>query len=204
VICNNRIIFVHVPKTGGTSVRRALMARYPDMVMPQAFHTALRSAKFKTSDKFAFGFMRNPWERMVSHYRFMCQKPAGPNDHKVYKRQSVIDMGFKEWAINGRFGEEIYKAVGEFEAALSVHHISQMWWLRGCNFIGRFERLQEDADEAMRQIGEPPLLLPHLQKTMGGDYRDEYDDELREFIGRLFAEDIEVGGYTFDGTGEPT
>jgi hypothetical protein len=201
MIYNDKFIFVHVPKTGGTSVRRALESKYA-VKRSAHFHCALRNAPMPTANRFAFGFIRNPWERMVSYYRFMCQKPAGPNDHKVYKRQAVIDMGFKDWVLHAKWGAEIKKAVGDFEGATTTHHVSQMWWLRGCDFIGRFEWLQQDFDAVMERLQLPKILLPHYQKTHGGAWQDEYDGELVDFVRWKFAEDIKAGGYAFDGAEE--
>ena len=67
------------------------------------------------------------------------------------------------------------------------------------DFVGRYERLQEDFDEACRRIGIPPRKLPEKRKAKDrGAYREYYDDETAEMVARHFRRDIEEFGYRFD------
>ena len=65
---NLRFIFVHVPKTAGQAIHRSLPRPRQN---PWPTHTPRHEVK---QDYFSFGFMRNPWDRMVSLYHFMIQK----------------------------------------------------------------------------------------------------------------------------------
>jgi len=67
------------------------------------------------------------------------------------------------------------------------------------DFIGRYERLQEDFDEVCRRIGIPAPPLPHKRKAQDRkDYRSYYTAETAELVAQRFKRDIEMFGYRFD------
>ena len=119
---------------------------------------------------FSFGIIRNPWERMYSCY---CRQ-------RVFEKYQGIS--FKRWL--------------DIVARDNVGQ-SAMYFLTGCDYIGRFEDLQASWDEILRRIGRPAFRLPEVNKYMHGDYTKAYDDELIERIGTRHADDVSFGGYRF-------
>ncbi len=171
MIIKDRFVFVHVPKTGGVSVTEALGGRTKGM----ALHLPL--ARIKAGNRFTFGFMRNPWARLVSLHRFLMA-------------DGRATVPFRPWLTDGAFNLD-----EDRDGDPPLQRRPQMWWLDGCDFIGRFERLQEDFDLVSTHIGIAPRRLPHLNATAGGDWRGEYDDGTWGFVERHFARDIERFGY---------
>ncbi len=184
MIYTARYIFIHVPKTGGQSVSEALAGNRG----PYAKHAPLSDVK--KGNRFAFGFVRDPWARMVSLYRFHCQKAPLPRDN--YSRDETIRMGFKDWLLTDFF----YMKQDICRDMLPMQRRPQLWWVDGCDFIGRLENIAEDWPLAMALAGEVPIpRLPHINSTHGGDWRAEYDAESRAFVAEHFAPDIERFGY---------
>ena len=73
-----RVLFVHVQKTGGSTIDRMLEEAIPDVAYLQGLrggrHARLGPALKaypELSDYFIFGFVRNPWARMYSWYSMM-------------------------------------------------------------------------------------------------------------------------------------
>ena len=202
MIYNDKHIFVHVPKTGGLSVSAALGGKHKKI----STHTPLRCVPVE--DRFSFGFIRNPWARQVSLYRFLCQKNFKRTDN--FDQEAVRAMGFKKWLIDEKFimqeddspeGEpwvmKEFWRTPESGGLLPMQRRPQMWWLEGCDYIGKTENLDRDFKTAM-QIGN--ILhreLPYINSTTGNLWQDEYDYETFEFICHYFEQDIEFGGYDF-------
>ncbi|WP_423219761.1 hypothetical protein [Cognatiyoonia koreensis] len=70
----------------------------------------------------------------------------------------------------------------------------------GVDFVGRFERLNEDFDLIAKRLGRD-VKLEHrnastLRKT---DYRDAYTPQMIEVVAKAYARDIAYFGYGFDG-----
>ena len=68
---NYRCIFIHVPKTGGMSVRKTLFTKsdlYPHLTI-RDYQSLLSEQEVGSYYKFAF--VRNPWDRLVSAYSFL-------------------------------------------------------------------------------------------------------------------------------------
>lgn len=134
---------------------------------------AIHTPRFRVGeDYFSFGFMRNPWDRMYSCYR------------RQQNYEVVIGKSFKYYLM------EILKDN-------SIRNCC-MWYLDGCDYIGRYESLQTGWDYILHRIGLPAQTVPHINQRGNPEYRDQYDNEMIDFIAVNHAADIEYGGYTFE------
>lgn len=172
--------FIHNPKTGGHSIRRAL-----GLGDEWPLHQP-RTAAPATS--WTFGFVRNPWDRLLSFYAFLR---AG-NYLDDLDCRTDDDTSFKRWLM--RDSRRLY---GEPKGIIGVQRRPQRWWLEGCDFVGRFEHLQADFDQACAHVGLARRALLHLNPSRHGDYHAAYDDEMRAAVAEWSADDVAQWGYVF-------
>jgi hypothetical protein len=183
------VIFVHINKTGGSSIEAALG-------LPFQHRTALelRSdlGEARWQKRFSFAFVRNPWDKVASHYAYRVKtNQTGLGDRH---------LSFDEW-VRAAYGDRDPRYYDQPKMFMP-----QLDWIadeRGemmVHYIGRFERLHEDCATVCERIGRR-AELPHLKasgQNEGRDYRTRYADDTAEIVSRRFASDIERFGYSFD------
>ncbi|WP_448383121.1 sulfotransferase family 2 domain-containing protein [Desulfosoma sp.] len=210
-----RFLFVHIPKTGGTSVRVALRRykwkdpwRIPLFVCSRLSalsghrlackiprHAKIVAAKemfprdfFESLFKFAF--VRNPWDLQVSSYHHIRRE----RPHLMHELPTFED--FLKHKLNPH-----RPYVFHFDVSIERQsdYLVDLDGSLLVNFVGRYERLEEDFAEACRRIGIRPPALPHKRKAVDRrDYRAYYTDETADLVARHFRRDIELFDYRFD------
>jgi len=211
----NNFLFVHIAKTGGTSVRAALAPlRWQDpMYIPQFIasrlshttghriasklprHARIIAAKEMLPHElfeklFKFAFVRNPWDLQVSSWHHL----------KRERPQLVEDIAdfseFIRWKLDP---ERPYQYHVDTSIELQTDYLKDLDGRILVDFIGKYENLQEDYEEICRRIGIKARSLPHKRQAVDRrDYRGYYDDELALMVMEYFKPDIEKLEYTFD------
>lgn len=212
-----RCVFVHVPKTAGQSVeqtfitaegrriarRRALLLRQnrrPRLGPPRLGHLTAEEyvtngflSRDRFRDYFVFGFVRNPWDRLVSEYRYRGY-PYPFRDFVLAKFPGPADDNYRTGV--GGYRHVLPQSDFLFDAAGN----------QLVDFIGRFENLAGDFAVVRERVGLPPGELPHVNRSnapapaqprCGPAYRDYYDAETRGFVETFYANDIDRFGYAF-------
>ena len=209
---SRRVLFVHVPKTGGVSIEDVFREGCPDARKkraddpPEGRHLTLERILEKEPqavDYWTFGFVRNPWARMVSWYSMIDQwnKRWGPasgkpqdvsyglmRDGNEMWRAAAAYSGFEEFVLRGT--DELPR-VGR----------PQVDYLRApdreVDFVERTETFADDLAHVERRLGGEPVHVPHRNKSPHGSYRDYYTDATRAKVAEVYARDLEAFGYTF-------
>ncbi len=207
-------LFVHIAKTGGTSVRAALAPlRWRDpMYIPQFIasrlshatghriasklprHARIIAAKEmlprELFDKlFKFAFVRNPWDLQVSSWHHLKRE----RPHLV---QHLHDFeSFIHWKLDP---ERPYQYHIDTSIELQTDYLKDLDGTILVDFIGKYENLLADYEEACRHIGIKPPPLPHKRQAKDRkSYREYYDETTKELIAGFFKSDIEAFKYTF-------
>ncbi len=177
--------FIHINKTGGSSVEEALKIPFEHKTAKEKiFEVGLESWE----KRFCFSFVRNPWDKVVSHYHY-----------RVKTNQSGLsesNLDFVDWVkVSYRDKEDLYYDNPKM-------FMNQCSWLVSdsgdvaVDYIGRFESLSSDFNTVASELGLK-TTLPHLKKTKRMDYRNYYNDEAAEIVASVFARDIDYFGYSF-------
>lgn len=182
-----KLIFIHIPRTGGTSIRQ--LFDFPLL----GFQTKAADLKAKLGDRwgeyFKFGIVRNPWDRLVSQYMFLREDPIGSKYQ--FPGGLAENETFREW-IHRRLGHIPFS--GDF--------YSREWFGDSegnslLNFVVYFENYEADVRHVLSQFNMNPEELPHLNKSNRSHYRDYYDEETAEIVRQNFSKDIERFGYSY-------
>jgi chondroitin 4-sulfotransferase 11 len=184
---NGPFVFIHINKTAGTSIGKAIG-------LPVKHHQTAREViamvgKDKWDKAYKFTLVRNPWDKVVSHYEYRLKR----NKTEVASR----NISFPEW-VKKTYGQDkdpfYYNNPKSFQP--------QVEWLKddedkiSVDFVGKFESINEDFNQIKSVIGLD-AELPHLNASKRAGYQTYYDDETREIVAHWFREDIEVFGYHF-------
>lgn len=209
---SRQFLFVHVPKTAGTSVTRCLRSLADDptdhlinrvlerfgirvnlLLGPYRWrrfrphHSAETIRHHLPRDVyrklFKFAFVRNPWDWLVSYYHFHLQCPT--HHRHRFVRQLGSFSAFVRWRIQKKRKPQV-------EFVTDRHGYSLV------DFVGRYETLRDDFQMICRRLGLDCELAWH-NRSYRGDYRSYYDDDTAALVAEYCRRDIESLGYTFDG-----
>ena len=224
-----KCIFVHIPKVAGQSIEHVFLdlhgltweSRAPLLLLPNdnpmlgpprlahlkasEYVSCGHVSREKFDSYFKFSFVRNPYSRIVSIYKYLGYFEIMP---------------FKQF-LKTDFSDE-----DRWEPKLFVE--SQWDYLFDENgkqlvdYIGRFEELQSGFNHVCEEIGLPETMLPFVNKTgsnlssygafkkfvkhisplhknysVQGRYTEYYDDESRKLVADLYEKEIEVFKYRF-------
>lgn len=177
-------IFIHIPKAGGTSIR-AIVKKYNDE-LPRCLHKKVKYYPKEYRDScFVFSFVRNPYDRLLSAHKYLTGGFGNLNDKKFGK---TISSNFKYFVKN------------QLKNSMDWLHLYTMtdFLNDDLDFIGKMENIQQDFNTICDKIGIPRQELPHTNKSKHKHYTEYYDDETREIVSEIYAEDIEKFGYKFE------
>jgi hypothetical protein len=186
-------IFIHITKSAGTSISRSLFGYLP------YHHTAIDYrvifGRRTFNQYFKFAFVRNPWDRLYSAYRYL--KSGGWNE--TDKQWAETHLGafrdfnhfVKQWLTPEAINSHIhfwpqYRFLCDSRGRLLV------------DYLGYFETLQSDVEKISARLDIDASLARH-NASPGRDYRTVYDDVARNIVAQVYADDIELLGYDFDG-----
>lgn len=214
---HKKFAFIHVQKTGGSSVDRLLRSLVPGVVPYDPRHMGARLARRRLEDweeYFRFAFVRNPWDRLVSWYsmiegarRAHEGRPLPERRRRRLENNPLLSHAVGVLDEDPTFEAFVRRCTEEFRHKGAVYSFArnQADYLTSGNgsllvdFVGRFERLEADAAVAFAEIGLGEPKLPHANRRKRDHYSGFYTPELRAVVADRFAKDIERFGYAFEG-----
>lgn len=194
----NRFIFIHIPKTAGNSIEvyfnlrkeENLWSRIPNTIdgiryTPQHYTASMLKNHPHTKDYFdnylKFAFVRNPYERILSHFIWK-------NEYYPENLPDATPESFSRWLDKLKINID--------------HLIPQYDFIYENNkcivdFVGRFENLQKDFNIILNKLNI--INVEKLSKTNQSKIIHNKDAYLspknREKIYHYYKKDFDIFGY---------
>jgi hypothetical protein len=187
---SEKFLFIHVPRTGGTSIEAFLTesgaevvelprdrAVEEDLLRFQHLHASKALEVFEDrglpfAEFFKFSFMRNPWERLVSfffydHHTYVALGQAEDITFAEYVKIKISRHPFTFKPYNRN--EFIFGGMGKRPKEIRRVTFTPGFWLLDnqknvlVDFVGRFENLQGDFDKICDRLKIPRGSLRKLR-----------------------------------------
>jgi hypothetical protein len=139
----DRLIFIHVPKTGGTWVSKA-MKTAGLRLEPEGYSEHPFFHEVDRRNRFSFAFVRDPLHWWGSEWRFRRNHHYRDLVNHPYDRW--LELGFDV------FIEQVIEHCPGFLSRTYDRHIGTIE--DSVDFVGRYEHLQDDLVKALRLAGE--------------------------------------------------
>ncbi|MEP3655288.1 MAG: sulfotransferase family 2 domain-containing protein [Litorimonas sp.] len=188
----NTIHQIHINKTGGTTVGKALGLSFRH-VDANDLITELGDDRFKQD--FVFSFVRNPWDRVVSHYHWRIKTNQTGLGESPIPFSDWVEFCFDRRELPYYDKPKMFRQQTEWLSGREQQIVDS-----DIDFIGRFENLREDIFR-LSEIVDRPIEgeIPHMKPSdRRSDFRSYYNDQTAEIIAKAFAVDINNFGYAFE------
>lgn len=212
-----KCIFIHIPKTAGTSIEQKLghfgelrrgvqdhrtisdiepvsISDIAQACIHRNSSLAIRRLKKAIKDRttnfsacykayYKFSFVRNPWARVFSWYKNVMRD-------QVHQQRYNVDA-------NCTFNDFLKNHMDQRQLN------SQLFWIVDksgnipFDFIGKFEKLEEDFEYIAGQIGLKDNKLPKLIAGDGQHYTQFYDFETKDIVYKLYKDEIKHFNYEY-------
>jgi hypothetical protein len=177
-----RFIFYHVPKTAGSSIHAALLKLSGSIAPDGTKHLTpaeVAEQMPEVQGYFSFCFVRDPWERFGSYHRFLTAR-----ERKNYVPPTDLND----------FADQLAQRHPWFAKNRAI--LPQHIFADGCSFVGRYERLEEDALQVAQHFGKKRIKLKRINSH--GEpvrYRDAMTARTQDIIAEYYRQDVERFGY---------
>lgn len=197
--------YSHVGKDGTAKIRpHRAFNESPSQLNKKQY--LARESEF--TDYLRFGFVRNPWDRLISCYRqkLLQRKRPDRKDNRPLQGSRdnpdafYLGMPFEE------FIEQVHaipdsESDPHFKSQASIFYTHQPDEHCLASYIGHFESLADDFAAVMEQLGlADRITLGHrLRSRRPGKkpYTDFYDQRLRDLVAERYADDIRLFDYDY-------
>lgn len=186
-----QFIFVHAPRTGGSSFERAVgqditLDSRTNNLGNTDFYEKHKSFEYyhqtypnEFINFFKFTIVRNPFDRLVSQWLW---RTTVIKDYQGTNLKDFITSRKKKSALS-----EKYKLSG-----FSVHDSIARF-----NYIGRFEDLHNTYKYLFNKLNIQQNEVIHSNQTVHTNYRDYYCDETIQLVNTIYGDDLQLFNYKF-------
>jgi hypothetical protein len=179
---NRRLLFIHIARTGGTSIEHVFAGNDWYCIDAPTKHLSASQARAHYGEEIwnsftKFTVIRNPWDRLVSMW-------VTGSWHFTLDYHHPCDTEFLA---------QLRPHPNEKYQSLHYHEILD----DQLDYVLRHESLQADLSRMLSECGLTPVELPHAEATYRAHYSDYFTPETAHAVGAMFRKDIDYYGYRF-------
>ena len=191
-------VFVHTPRCAGSSMKKAVS----DALTHSHFSAGdyrLLLGRERFAGCFKFGFVRNPWDRLVSSFFHLKRGGDHANDKawadRHLARYDHFDAFVTEWVSPANVFSDVWHFVPMTRFLCLPGHARP-----ALDFLGRYETLAEDFAIVAARLGlglGATLECVNAAPRDRSNYRDYYTPKTRRIVERVYQSDIRAFEYEF-------
>lgn len=201
---DRNVLFVWIPKNAGSSIQWSLglqkLAEIDDLIgfqdkgavtfghmpIPALIEGGYISEQF-VRDAYKFTFIRNPYDRAVSLYRYSMRIGLLKKGSSFLEALRRVKQGIRPVGLYRSVGLSQWNAQSQFMDGVDF------------DFIGRYERLSEDFSDlcSVLMVGPRDLVHRNHSRKNPGFYRRHYTEEARMLVEEIYSEDLIRFNYSF-------
>jgi len=169
--------FIHIPKTGGTSIRKFLLDNNIQFYYGQEPKQVGRhryASVWKDEESYKFTVVRNPYARTVSYYNYTINKDWKPTFENFVKNKLI-------------------------NKSLKVPNvwIPQVSWLYENNtcLVDKIFKLEDNLEDNLNSFLNIKGNLPKENVSTYNSYESYYTQELKDLVANYYKDDFKKLGY---------
>lgn len=186
-IKNKNILFIHIPKNAGNSIRQSIET-YNECMQLTAHARITKLKQEINSNAMTFAVIRNPWDRLVSSFHYI--KKGGSGNVWDLKCQEKIKeyLTFKSF-IKGR---------GILKVKNDTHFVSQSWFIdEPLDCTISYENLSVSYGQFVSENNLKVKPLCKINQSNHKHYKQYYDQEMIQIVRDIYKEDVEKFKYEY-------
>ena len=242
------ILILHIPKTGGNSIQNyfSKLENFNSYSIGHDINSCKTGGQIKLfvngnyikdsridnlNNFFKITIVRNPYDRIVSHYNFelttlenhlkmfdIAEKKYNEklNNLNFSTRKQLFNEVFFDWQskeskINSRTLSNYELVKNQYESLKSLgfknwvringnkYKYNYNEFIQKSDYVIKFENMNADIEnlKLLLDIKSDIKMLHLIKSNRKLDYRDYYDEETKEFVYKLFENDIKLFNYEF-------
>jgi len=187
-----KLLFVHIPKTAGTSLTRALApeaSRSHRLCLSHTQHETAedciaRIGRVEFDAYHSFAVVRHPLDRFISHFSYLKNNPNQfPEMNQVRTMEEYVD------AIEANRQDVIRKR----ERVMPQYKYITLEDKICVNQVLRFEQIERAFPQLCLRFGLGERSLPHANQS--GPRTQEPSLRVRDFVAAYYQNDFQLFGY---------
>ena len=210
LLADKRILFIHIPKTAGTYLRKNLKESFetewdepsdPKHVPLADLYRRCKDGGFDISKLYTISLVRNPWSKLYSTWKFF-----GQLQYKEYfSGDTDIDKDFNKW-IKWTYSNDYDRS--KTRKGLNLWRYvfnNQLNWFKSSDNedykvdkIIKMEDLDDEIVPLAREVGMKRVFKGRENaQRYDIPYTQVYNQESIDLVAKYFADDIKTFDYNY-------